>query len=85
MKLMCNTKHGAIQWRWKDIGEPSPAYKSLNHQWWFPKKSEFELVTVVDSTIRQEVKDEIWEDMQTEIDYIKTIYKIRKSNKRESK
>ena len=45
MNLMCNTKHGVIQWRWKDTGQPSPEYKSLNHQWWIPKKSEFELVT----------------------------------------
>ena len=45
MNLICNTKHGVIQWRWKDLGQPSPEYKSLNHQWWIPKKSEFELVT----------------------------------------
>ena len=45
MNLMCNTKHGAIEWRWKDSGQPSPEYKSLNHQWWIPKKSEFELVS----------------------------------------
>ena len=66
-----------IGWTWKDMDK---AYWDT----WIPKKSEFELVTVVDSTIRQEVKDEIWENMQTEIDYIKTIYKIRKSNKREN-
>ena len=56
MNLMCNTKHGAIEWRWKDSGQPSPEYKSLNHQWWIPKKSEFELVTKVDASIKQEIK-----------------------------
>ena len=84
MNLMCNTEHGAIQWRWKDIGQPSSAYKSLNHQWWIPKKSDFELVTKVDASIRQEVKDEIWEDMQSDFEYQKSIYKIHKLNKKEN-
>ena len=84
MNLMCNTEHGAIQWRWKDSGEPSPAYKSLNHQWWIPKKSDLELVTKVDASIRQEVKDEIWEDMQIDIAYTKDLYKLHKANKREN-
>ena len=52
MNLMCNTEHGAIQWKWKDSGSPSAEYKSLNHQWWIPKKSDFELVTKVDASIR---------------------------------
>ena len=85
MNLMCNTKHGAIEWRWKDSGQPSPEYKSLNHQWWIPKKSEFELVTKVDTSIKQEIKDEIWEDMQSDFEYQKSIYKLHKLNKRESK
>jgi len=85
MNLMCNTKHGVIQWRWKDLGQPSSEYKSLNHQWWIPKKSEFELVTKVDASIKQEIKDEIWEDMQSDFEYQKSIYKIHKLNKRESK
>jgi len=84
MKLMCNTEHGAIQWKWKDSGSPSAEYKSLNHQWWIPKKSDLELVTKVDASIRQEVKDEIWEDMQSDYEYQKSIYKLHKANKRES-
>jgi len=82
MKLMCDTEHGAIQWRWKGSGSPSAEYKSLNYQWWFPKKSDFELVTKVDAAIRQEVIDEIWEDMQEEIEYFKRLYKLHKSNKK---
>ena len=82
MHLICNTKHGAIEWRWKTTGDPSPAYKSLNHQWWIPKKSEFELITKVDLNIKQEVKDEIWEDMQSDFEYQKGIYKLHKLNKR---
>ena len=49
------------------------------------KKSEFELVTKVDASIKQEIKDEIWEDMQSDFEYQKSIYKIHKLNKRESK
>lgn len=78
---MCDTEHGAIQWRWKDSGSPSAEYKSLNHQWWTPKKSDFELVTIVDASIRQEVKDEIWEDMQSDYEYQKGIYKLHKLNR----
>jgi|TARA_R100000482_G_scaffold100254_1_gene43677 hypothetical protein len=85
MHLICNTKHGAIEWRWKTIGDPSPAYKSLNHQWWIPKKSEFELITKVDLDIKQEVKDEIWEDMQSDFDYTKELYKLHKKIKKDSK
>jgi hypothetical protein len=57
----------------------------LNHQWWIPKKSEFELVTKVDASIRQEIKDEIWEDMQSDFEYQKSIYKIHKLNKKNLK
>ena len=85
MNLMSNTKHGAIEWRWKTAGDPSPAYKSLNHQWWIPKKSEFELITKVDLDIKQEVKDEIWEDMQCEFEYTKELYKLHKKIIKESK
>jgi len=82
IKLKCKTKHGIVEWRWKLTGDPSPEYKSLNHQWWIPKKSEFELLTEVDTSIKQEIKDEIWEDMQPEFEYLKNIYKLHKSNKK---
>ena len=82
IKLKCKTKHGIVEWRWNLTGDPSPEYKSLNHQWWIPKKSEFELLTEVDTSIKQEIKDEIWEDMQPEFEYLKNIYKLHKSNKK---
>ena len=32
--------------------------------------------------IKQSIKDEIWEDMQPEFEYLKNIYKLHKSNKK---
>ena len=84
MNLMCNTKHGAIEWRWKDSGQPSPEYKSLNHQWWLPKKSDFEIISNADQITKQEIKNEIWEDMQIDIAYTKDLYKLHKLNKKRS-
>jgi hypothetical protein len=72
---------GNVIWRWKTVGDPSPAYKSLNHQWWIPKKSEFEIVSAPDSINKQEVKDAIWEDMQESLNYFKELYKLHKANK----
>ena len=84
MHLMSNTKHGAIEWRWKTTGDPSPAYKSLNHQWWIPKKSDFEIISNKDQNTKQEIKNEIWEDMQLDITYTKDLYKLHKLNKKGS-
>ena len=85
MRLLSTTKHGIVEWRWKEEGEPSPQYKSLHHQWYVPKKSEFEIVTDLDRQAKQEVKDEIWEDMRLSIEYQKQIYKLHKQMKKESK
>jgi len=90
MKLLSTTNHGIVEWRWKkekteDAKEDrtSPFYKSLHYQWWIPKKSDFEIVTDLDRQTKQEVKDEIWEDLQNEINYIKNLYKLHKKTKRE--
>ena len=75
------TETGNVIWRWKTTGDPSPAYKSLNYQWWTPKKSELEIISTQKSTNKQEVKDAIWEDLQGEINYFKDLYKLHKANK----
>ena len=85
MNLYTNTEHGQIEWRWKATGDPSPAYKSLKYQWWTPKKSDFEIVTKLDTAIKQEVKNEIWDGLQVEIQYFKDLYRLHKNNKKESK
>ena len=75
------TDSGDVIWRWKEDGDPSPAHKSLNYQWWTPKKSELEIVSVPDSVNKHEVKNEIWEDLQGEIEFFKNLYKLHKANK----
>lgn len=85
MNLMCNTKYGAIQWRWKANGNPSPAYKSLNYQWWIPNKSDIEILGAIDKETKQEIKNEVWDDMQEDIQYTKDLYKLHKQNKKGSK
>lgn len=75
------TEAGNVIWRWKTTGDPSPAHKSLNYQWWTPKKSEFEILSSPKSISKQEAKDAIWEDMQESINYFKELYKIHKANK----
>ena len=60
-------------------------YKSLNYQWWTPKKSDFEIVTKLDTSIKQEVKNEIWDGLQVEIQYFKDLYRLHKNNKKENK
>ena len=79
------TEHGNIEWRWRDEGDPSPAYKSLNHQWWTPKKSDFQILTKLDAKQKQEAKDEIWANMQEEIEYFKELYKLHRNKKKEGK
>jgi hypothetical protein len=79
------TEHGNIEWRWRDEGDPSPAYKSLNLQWWTPKKSDFQILTKLDAKQKQEAKDEIWANMQEEIEYFKELYKLHRNNKKEGK
>tara|TARA_B100000768_G_scaffold55494_1_gene54021 strand:- start:4405 stop:4659 length:255 start_codon:yes stop_codon:yes gene_type:complete len=83
MYLYSKTEHGVIQWQWKTQGEVSPAYKSVNHQWWTPNKSDFEIITKLDADVKQEVKNEIWEDMQEDIQRQKDLYKLHKKNKKE--
>ena len=85
MKLLAKTEHGIVQWKWKDSGSPSAEYKSLKHQWWTPKKSDFEIVSNKDQITKQEIKNEIWEDMQIDIAYTKDLYKLHKQNKKENK
>ena len=82
MKLFANTEHGIVQWKWRDSGCPSAEYKSLNHQWWTPKKSDLQIVSNFDQNIKQELKDFIWEDMQMDIQYFKDLYKTHKLNKK---
>ena len=83
MNLYANTERGQIEWRWKTTGEPSPAYKSMNYQWWIPNKSDIEILGAMDNQSKQEIKNELWEDMQEHIQYIKDLYKLHKANKRE--
>jgi len=82
IKLKAKTKHGDIEWKWKDTGHPSAEYKSIHHQWWIPKKSDLQIVSKVDILFKQDVKDEIWNDMQSDLDYLKDIYKLHKKNKK---
>ena len=82
MKLFANTKHGIVEWKWKGSGSPSAEYKSLNHQWWLPKKSDFEIISNANQITKQEIKNEIWEDMQSDFEYQKGIYKLHKQNKK---
>ncbi len=84
MKLFANTEHGIVEWKWKDSGSPSAEYKSLNHQWWLPKKSDFEIISNECQITKQEIKNEIWEDMQIDIAYTKDLYKLHKLNKKRS-
>ena len=84
MKHYANTTYGIVQWKWKDSDNPSAEYKSLNHQWWLPKKSDFEIISNEDQTTKQEIKNEIWEDMQIDIAYTKDLYKLHKLNKKRS-
>ena len=84
MKLFANTEHGIVEWKWKDSGSPSAEYKSLNHQWWLPKKSYFEIISNADQITKQEIKNEVWEDMQIDIAYTKDLYKLHKLNKKRS-
>ena len=85
MKLLAKTEHGIVQWKWKDSGNPSAEYKSLNYQWWLPKKSDFEITSNADQITKQEIKNEIWEDMQCDFEYQKGIYKLHKQNKKRDK
>lgn len=80
-----DTKHGTVEWRWKTEGDPSPAYKSLNYNWWTPKKSDFQILTKLDTDKRQEAKDEIWGNMQEEIQFFKRLYKLHRDNKKAAK
>ena len=84
MKLFANTEHGIVEWKWRDSGSPSAEYKSLNHQWWLPKKSDFKIISNEDQITKQEIKNEIWEDMQIDIAYTKDLYKLHKLNKKRS-
>ena len=82
IKLQARTEHGDIEWKWKDSGHPSAEYKSINHQWWIPKKSDLQIVSKLDVLFIQDVKDEIWNDMQPDLDYLKGIYKLHKQNRK---
>jgi len=84
MKQYANTTYGIVEWKWKDSGSPSAEYKSLNHQWWLPKKSDFKIISNEDQITKQEIKNEIWEDMQIDIAYTKDLYKLHKLNKKRS-
>lgn len=84
MKHYANTTYGIVQWKWKDSDNPSAEYKSLNHQWWLPKKSDFEIISNEDQITKQEIKNEIWEDMQIDYAYTKELYKLHKLNKKRS-
>ena len=66
-----------IEWTWSDACKEKQYWQT-----WIPKKSELKIITKLKRDVSQQVKDELWEDLQGEIQMTRDIVNAKRRKKR---
>ena len=66
-----------IEWTWSDACQEKQYWQT-----WIPKKSDLKIRTKLKRDVSQQVKDELWEDLQGEIQMTRDIVNAKRRKKR---
>ena len=76
-KYTSQTLDQTIEWSWSDESQEKQYWQT-----WIPKKSELKIITKLKRDVSQQVKDELWEDLQGEIQMTRDIVNAKRRKKR---
>ena len=76
-KYTSQTLDQTIEWSWSDECQEKQYWQT-----WIPKKSDLKIRTKLKRDISQQVKDELWEDLQGEIQMTRDIVNAKRRKKR---
>ena len=76
-KYTSHTLDQTIEWSWSDECQEKQYWQT-----WIPKKSELKIITKLKRDVIQQVKDELWEDLQGEIQLTRDIVNAKRRKKR---
>ena len=76
-KYTSQTLDQTIEWSWSDDCQEKQYWQT-----WIPKKSELKIITKLKRDVSQQVKDELWEDLQGEIQMTRDIVNAKRRKKR---
>ena len=76
-KYTSQTLDQTIEWSWSDECQEKQYWQT-----WIPKKSDLKIRTKLKRDVSQQVKDELWEDLQGEIQMTRDIVNAKRTKKR---
>lgn len=76
-KYTSQTIDQTIEWSWSDECQEKQYWQT-----WIPKKSDLKIRTKLKRDVSQQVKDELWEDLQGEIQMTRDIVNAKRRKKR---
>ena len=76
-KYTSHTLDQTIEWSWSDECQEKQYWQT-----WIPKKSDLKIKTKLKRDVSQQVKDELWEDLQGEIQMTRDIVNAKRRKKR---
>ena len=76
-KYTSQTLDQTIEWSWSDECQEKQYWQT-----WIPKKSDLKIKTKLKRDVSQQVKDELWEDLQGEIQMTRDIVNAKRRKKR---
>ena len=76
-KYTSQTLDQTIEWSWSDECQEKQYWQT-----WIPKKSELKIITKLKRDVSQQVKNELWEDLQGEIQMTRDIVNAKRRKKR---
>ena len=79
-KYTSQTLDQTIEWSWSDECQEKQYWQT-----WIPKKSDLKIRTKLKRDVSQQVKDELWKDLQGEIQMTRDIVNAKRRKKRLAK
>ena len=76
-KYTSQTLDQTIEWSWSDDCQEKQYWQT-----WIPKKSDLKIRTKLKRDVSQQVKDELWENLQGEIQMTRDIVNAKRRKKR---
>ena len=76
-KYTSQTLDQTIEWSWSDDCQEKQYWQT-----WIPKKSDLKIRNKLKRDVSQQVKDELWEDLQGEIQMTRDIVNAKRRKKR---
>ena len=76
-KYTSQTLDQTIEWSWSDECQEKQYWQT-----WIPKKSDLKIRTKLKRDVSQQVKDELWQDLQGEIQMTRDIVNAKRRKKR---